>query len=1181
MKAVLRKQHFKIAALALVALVAGANTPAHADDTTTGKTGTTIVFSKNTAQGLYGSSASNETKANQWFAFLRHNIAHVQIQSSNYPKLNTNGSGAFADNHNDMLFNSEGELRVTNYHAGSYDQVCLAVIAPKGYRFTRYQWEVDKATLTSNASKEVNTCSLCEFTYDANGNIAPKADSLKITQSLDKWDVTLANGSNVLYFRLSTGVKNQVDVFFKSLKLTYDIDQPFASQLPNSDATSTFHSGLLDFGTFSNNNKGAGYNVYQDANLNDLQEVSLYSKSTTEGSTVSKVTSPETVTVDDNQYYVAAQNGDYYMEAPAKFRIVGATLNFRKYDKTEDVSSITSGSAYVITDGDGHYLNNNNGTISVGTSASEATQWTVTKSSSSSSSSSYTIKNGDYYLALNSLNALTLSESSDTWSWSSSNGFYQRSGRYYYYYYYYDTTNSKWTVGSSSLNYSNSYTNKLQSVTIGGSFTANAYLANDNNTTSEDGVTVNSSNASATITLSDYNNDAIHFQISGLAEGATALYNVNLQLMPLNPEIQNITVNSAVTSGDKTVTHATTTTSEDFTFSNGSEDYVTVIVPKDYENADATVTFSGAYNESQGKWYTNGENANNANGGYSNYFLVNSTADNGTGDNVSLDLTKTTYPTDRTSATQAGTVGLTSTNIADVAAGKDHQLKDTEFKKSDAKYSNVTLSSTDTDAKTYYIYTADVPTYNILNGVGTQHIDFRYYKLAVKREVANETPKVEIVPLYTATLKGKNNKQSNIDADKSETLDENTTFFGAQVTAKASSGEARGYLTSADVVSAIKEAVKAEAEKDGSTFKYSSDDALRGMLYLDMSSLKSVDVTAFDADFNNSTADNCLYFMHEGFSRDNVQNVIAKEGEKDYKAVSNIVVKDQQPFFAPHDFTTGTYTASYVRESTNGKALVKNMAVVLPFSISLDGEGHVKTASDNIDSTITYYNLTSQGELKNMNQGQGAGLTYGAKMTAITDGTASANKPYYVQKSDDAEAGFSYTITDAKFVATPALNTVDNSEHLTNQASDDAWKAVGTYAGVTPTNDNTKWYFAKEMLWKSGALKNSKKFNVLPFRAYFVDEAATTEDVKQAKIVFSDDDIVTNGISNVNAENNGLTIAAANGAIMISADANTRYAVYTAAGQMVACGTLAAGESRTVKAQQGLYIVNNVKTIVK
>ena len=1194
MKQGLLTRHFRLPVLVLIALAAVLPTQLFAQ---TGQTGTTIVFSKNTAKGLFSSSAGESDKTKQYFGFLRHNIAHVQIVTSSQYKndegkfgLSSNGSGIFKDVNNDMLLYTKDDVDYITVSTPTWSKyVYLAIIAPKGYRFTRYEWAIGAVKTGepfATSSSDITGASIYRYTYGENDAIVKSDETCSLTQGTGNFNNTLTNGSNILYFCVEMPNSSQINTMFvKSLKLTYVIDQPFDNQLPNSNQTSTFHSGLLDFGEFStktsSKNSETVYNVYQNNNLTDLQEVSLYSKSTAEGSTVSKVSSPEIVTVGDNQYYVAAQNGDYYMEAPAKFRIIGATLKFVKptsnitaYTYT-DATSITDGSSYIITDGNGHYLNNNNGTISVGTEASTATQWTV-----SSNSSGYTIKNSNKYLHYSSNNnngiySLSLSSrSSSSWSWSSDKGFYftktttDRSGTTTTTYYYLTGNTSAWSLSTTKVDIAKLRTRSNGTTYTAGDFTANAYKADDKSTLSEQGETLSSDNASATITLSNYNNDAIHFNISGLADGASALYNVSLQLLPLNPELQNLSVATQHNNDD--LYGATAFSAENYEFNGGNE--VMIVVPVSEKNDEHTLTFLDAYNENRTQWYTTGKNESAGPADYSNYFLVNSAADNGENDAVSLNVNSSTYPSDRNKATQAGTVELLATNIDKVYSGEATTLQDNVFSKTTANYQDATVTPDADKASTYYIYTADVPTYNILpNGIGTQHIDYRYYTLKVICKSSDETAVAEIVPLYTATLKGKNNKNTGILADNSETLDESTKFYGVKVTAKASTegAPAKGILSSEQVVTAVKAAVKK---------KYSID-SLRGMLYLDLSSLATVDYDNFDEAFHNSTADNCLYFMYPGFHRSGITNAIAKESaeSKVYKAVSNIVVKDQQPFFTPYDFTTGTYTASYERESTNGKAKVKNMAVVLPFSISLDDNGHVKTASDATDNTITYYNLTSQGDLKNRNE-DSDGLTYGALMTAITGGTAEANKPYYVQKSENADAGFSYTITDAKFVATPELT--DNSESLTNQAAEGAWKAVGTYAGVTPDNANNKWYFAKEMLWKSGALKASKKFNVLPFRAYFEGTAATA-DVKQAKIVFSDDDIVTNGISNVNAENNGLTIAAANGAIMISAAANTRYAVYTAAGQMVACGTLAAGESRTVKAQPGLYIVNNVKTIVK
>ncbi len=1184
---------FTFAALSLIALATAFPTRALAQSA--GKTGTTIVFDKNTSHGLYGSQASGSTESSQYFTYLRHDVTHVQMQSSNKPILGDNGTGTFANNDNDMRFETGNNyLSVTNFFPSAssyYNHVYLAVVAPKGYRFTRYQWEIDKAVKV-NTTTTVSTASICQYTYDANGNVKPMADSLKITSGLDKWDVTLNQGSNILYFRTTSGnTSAAVSILMKSLKLTYVIDQPFENQLPGTDLSENIHTGLLDLGEFSANGNGfISFNYSQPAS--DLQEVSFYQGSNGSVSAIK----PSGVTVDDGQYYVAASNGDYYVEAPKKFRIIGAKLNFLKKDvsgtKTEltytDVTSITSGSKYIISDGKGNYLSQDGSDIITDTDPAKATEWTIT-----SNYSGYTIKSGNYYLALTSDNSYSepyLRTSSFTWQWSSSYGFYYTyttrhgwsSTTHYVSLVYNDGWVTKSTTSSSDRP---TGTNKLQTRTIttttgvsytAGNFTATPYTREN---TAMDGVSVNDDNTTASVSLTNYNNDAIHFSIGGLGNGEVALYNVSLMLLPLNPELHNLSVASKTSDG--TIRENTTSfSSENFTFNSGNA--VTVIVPQTESDKECSVVFQNAYNEDRTLWYTTGQNENDpSKGNYSNYFLVNSAADNG-GTSVSLDNDKLPSPAARVEATQAGKKKLTSTNIEQVIAGTAKILEDMNFSKTDANYTDATVTP-DGNAETYYIYTADMPTWNIMpTGTGTKHIDYRYYTLNVNCVTQKEEPVVTIVPVYTSTLKSQNHKNSSIAADGNK-LD-TKTFFGVKVTAEVATGSygtPEGYLTSEQVVDAIHEAVAKKAKSD-ETFKVNSDDDLRGMLYLDLSNLKSVDYAKFDEDFNNSTADNCLYFMYTGFHRGNVQNTISKLANGTFEATSNIVVRDQQPFFTPYDFTTGRYTVTYDREATSGlDNKVKNMAVVLPFDVQLDGKGHLKNASDEVNQdNITYHNITASGELTSVSKDEPhQGLTYGIKASVTTDDKAEANKPYYV--TTDA-AGFKYVISGVTFKAsgTIAGGKATPAELVNN--TEGTWTAIGTYAGVQPkageTEGKGKWYFSKDFFWNAAQLRQNDHFNIRPFRAYFVTTDQTND--SKAQVVFNDTDIKPTGINGVTTQSD-LLITASHGTITLKAQANAVYAIYTVAGQAVAKGQLTAGESRSVSVAQGVYVVNNQKIIVK
>lgn len=1176
-------QRFTFAALSLIALATAFPTQALAQSA--GKTGTTIVFDKSTSHALYGSNASGSDATTQYFAYLRHDITHVQMMCSNNSTLGTNGAGTFAENNNDMLFESNGYLSATTGNSSQY--VYLSIIAPKGYRFTRYQWEVDKAVISSTKA-EISNASIAQYTYNGS-EVSLTNNSLSITSDLQNWDVTLNQGSNILYFRVDMGSTTQSRVYIKSLKLTYVLDQPFESQLPGTDLSDNIHTGLLDLGKISNNknafpdaNGGNGYISFgANTSATDLQTVNFYQGS---NGTVEKA-SNVAVKVDDDQYYVAASNGEYYVEAPKKFRIIGAKLNFLKKDVEGttytygDVSSPTNGGTYILSDGNGHYLNLNGSSIVTGTDPKTATEWTITKSRNN-----YYIKSGSYYLIVNwswnnssyTYTLATSSSSSSSWRWSSGDGFYNYSYTRYLVY-----SNNTWTLSSTSQ----SDANKLQTrtETTGVSFTAGDFTATpytrDNQENSANAKELNDDNTSDVIDLSDYNNDAIHFNISGLKEGEVALYNVSLMLLPLNPELQHLSVASKV--GDDEV-HPNTTSfsSENFEFNDKAN--VTVIVLETEKGKPCTVVFQNAHNEDGTKWYDKGGNENDpTQGNYSNYFLVNSSADNGGSNAVNLNINATPVPDARTSATKAGTAQLFATNIEKVATGEADHLEDNTFDKVAAKYDNATLTP-DGEAKTYYIYTADMPTWNILptSAKGEKHIDFRYYTLNVICKVVKEEPVVTIVPIYKSTLKSQNHKNTSIAANGNN-LDTETTFFGVKVgykLAQGSAGEAEGNLLSKDVVEAIDVAIN-DAVNNG-TISIQEGDARRGMLYLDLSSLKSVDYTYFDDKFHNSVADNCLYFMYKGFSRDKIENAIAIKDNGTYEAVSNIRIYDQQPFFSPYDFTTGTYTVTYEREGTSTvsgstKAFVKDMSVVLPFDVQLDGKGHLKTASDATDESITYHVITGSGELTRVSTEEShQELTYGVKATEVDADKAEANKPYYVTTAE--EKGFTYVITGTSFKKTGTVNgTQVTMGDLTNTVG--TWTGIGSYSGDQISKAANRWYFSKNLFWKSGQLSGDH-FNSRPFRAYF--DTTDNTNANNAKVVFNDSDIMPTGISGVTTGSE-LIISASHGTITLKAQADAAYAIYTVAGQTVAKGLLTQGESRSVSVAQGVYIVNNQKIIVK
>ena len=1157
----------------------------NADQTT--KKGVTITMDANSSTQLFGNNASGSSKETQYFGFLRHNIAHVQIITSNASTLTSNGDSLFSGIDNDMLFKTYDEEKRLSFCSNSSSKIVYAqLVAPKGYRIARYQMTFDTDNSTSGST-------VTQYSYDADGNVV---DGTSVATADGSCDQTLANSANVLYFRFDMGATSG-QVVFKTLQVTYVIDQSLSAQLPNDDGEIKMHTGLLDPGTFSLNSKN--FWSFDRTAVTDQQEATIVNSNGEKQTTVQKV--------DGEQYFVLAANGDYYIEAPQKFRVVGATLKFLRYGTQtsgdyEDVTSMAAGD-YIITDGT-NYLNLSSGSVTNGTSASSATVWTV---SQASNGTSWNIKSGNYYLVLTTSTSqsggrpggqatttygvgASTSLSNGAWIWDSSNNCFKGSSSTSSpHYIAYVTTTTGWGPNQSTTTQwgiSESSHAKVQQkqVAAASDYTATVYNR-DNSAAATDGtLQLTEDNASATLTVSDYNNDAIHFNISGLASGATALYNVNLRFLPLNPEVQTLQVAAKTTDG---VVGSNEVTPVNYIFHNGED--VKVLVPKNAASP-YQIVFRKAENEEKTLWYTQGVNNNNlaSTGGYSNYFLVGSTAYNTSG---LLDASATPYPDARVDADKAGSKALKATNIDDVYAGTASTLTDNTFAVGDGGMETVSL--TDQTSKTVYVYSADMPTWNIMPSTVSSkknHIDYRFYTITVKPVVEKETPVVTVKPIYKETLKGAPNKTSSSLSSDGNTLDQTHTYVGVTVTSKADdNGTAYGVLTNTEIINAIRKAMK-----EGS-YGFDETDPMRGILYVDMSGLNTItgetdsdNKNKWDA-FNDSTADNCLYFMPVGFTR-NVKNTVAKTTAGGYEAVGDIVLQDQQPFFTPYSFTTGTRKASYTRTgtadgATSVKATVKNMTSVLPFSVSLNSEGYLKTSSDVTDNSVTFHNITGYGEVTAVSSQTGKDVTYAMVATAVTDGKAEANKPYYVTSTTP---GFEFNIVGAQFEKTPEASSTE-TDHVTESLdrTSNNWTAHGTYAGVTPQANNKSgvgvWYFAQNLFWNSAQLTQYSNVNVRPFRSYYktTDTTPATQNQAKATVVFDENDVTPTGISDISAAEGDLTVNVGHGTMTLTAAGATRYATYTVGGQLVASGQLAQGASRTIQVPAGVYVVNNRKVVVK
>lgn len=119
------------------------------------------------------------------------------------------------------------------------------------------------------------------------------------------------------------------------------------------------------------------------------------------------------------------------------------------------VTSITSGTAYLISDGNGNYLTLNGTSLTNTTDPAEATLWTVT-----GDSDGYTINSGDRYLRYYyySLTTTTTAGNATTWSYSNNSGFYYTSSFFGSTTYYLRTNDSAWQASTTNSNNGAPYT---------------------------------------------------------------------------------------------------------------------------------------------------------------------------------------------------------------------------------------------------------------------------------------------------------------------------------------------------------------------------------------------------------------------------------------------------------------------------------------------------------------------------------------------------------------------------------------------------------------------------------------------------------------------------------------------------------------------------------------------------
>lgn len=712
-------------------------------------------------------------------------------------------------------------------------------------------------------------------------------------------------------------------------------------------------------------------------------------------------------------------------------------------------------------------------------------------------------------------------------------------------------------------------------------------------------VDVTSDTPSGYIEVTGLNNDAVKFTVQakdGAAPSADleAQLTMELTLEALNPYVQKMDV---VCKGTKDGTEHTLTqqyVTTDFQIGSGTTSFY---VPTNFAGTSLTFSFDNVQNSHHDNTYfddtTSKEN--------SRYYFVKSPYYNIVNEDLhgkASTVADHTY-TDKVNTTVVGDKAFlfnNSDSLLSTQLGKEgayfHEYlfsmdKYTSKTGTGGTFSVLKMNTNNTteepSEKTFYLFVADETRYNISPATGMRHLYYSFYKGTLKLEAQEYTPSFTYEKLYDETLK----KDGTID---------NNAYYGVKLGLSNSSSTdfQEGYLT-------VKQITKQLADDIANTNVTTPVDT-KHILYIDATNLYTVlhdgtsTATAADGmgNFNTlrgSLADNALIYLPH-VTTTTYNNFARKMIGGAFTACNDIVLTDQQPFYAPSDISLDAdKKVIYSRKFTANNGRAKYATLMLPFAMAVSNDGIYSKGS----YVLQFYDIPSSGFLSNVKPITTEGDNYygNANFTKLSGATTTeANHPYFVEVTayDENESDVSFTIVQGgtTLKATPTVDngkeTAGTTTSTTINGANVTFTHKATYAGEQKVKDSNTFYFATNKLFSSRNLADGKYVKLRPFRSYFAydGEASNALLLSYLNIGFNPEENTSNIMLPGPNANNGLLVTTHKGCISVKANDDAIVSIVNMAGWSI-CGdrNVSAGESFTVAAAPGVYVVNKFKVIVK
>ena len=1167
--------------------------------------GQNVTISPSSGNLIAGLTYTGEVGFEQgWSSLWRHNQLPLTLHVSD--KTDLTASGVLKDPAGNISLDTNQNLYVVA--GGEAVSTLMSISLPKGFRFTGYRIvllnningkTINNSTHASMSKRLYETGS----SFDYNNPLASTAVMGGTNETkeyvIERTSKTETDMGNNLYFYFWHASNGFYGATIKSIELYFTAESEFQAEgVPGtpdeiiSDGVnmvgSEFTTGKLDLGVIQPNTKGSStYYSYNYENVIDLTAKNwLYQEDAVSGGKLPETAGSGKIQVlqNGNQLYYALGNGTYYIETPTEtknqngksiplgYRITGAKINAHygtaagssivSFDSKTGTISYTTSGLWGTTN---YYLQTD------GTWGNSPVQWTHTKTGK--------LQSGNYYLTVQKYtsNGRTSYIANGTTNKDEASAFTISNNQVKYGDLYLSRYSNDRARFYSDNDYAATWTANQGSVT-NPAYTPSDFTLSIYGTKAGDVVEmakVSNNNKDLTLEVSDLNNDAVKFTISGLADGAKALITYNLKMEQLNPFINTLDIVCHSKKADN-LQMTQQFTSNDFQVAGGQ---FLFYVPSDFvgEGGTCKFTFENLSSKYMDNTYGKGTTGNSRN------YLVKSAYYNTYGDGKQYQAKGTELASDKVYSEECGDQAFKFNNAADLEAAGSTATASTleEYPYSEALYSSQGGTFTSdielaiNGEKKCYLFAGDETRYNIAPTTAMEHRYYAYYLMDIQLLVKDYKAECDLKELYKTTC---------YEGDLEKPM-YGGTFKAYDTETGAEIPSSKAYLT----VNMMKQALATALEKNGA----STDQ----ILYLDYTNLYSVLVESKEsmAEMKNQLNPNCLIFfpVRTAYNED---NYVQKTLSGGFRACKNIVLTDKQPFYSPYNISVPTENyAAYTREIThemNGKATLATL--VLPFSIALSEGVH----SNDFCSLRLYQMQGEDGMTADKEEGaNGKDFWTLAKFNPVGDGLTQPNTPYLVEVqspsikdnetfviqqygsdvsatvADETVAG-NYMNDDYTFTGETANGTINGTAHT--------FTHYGSYSGKKLQKDGGWFYFSQGKFFNSKNL--SYKYDhvyVYPFRAYFAHQASNGAKLMAGFNVTFDDPLVT-GIGSVtkDSDRSGVQLTAGRGSLSIKAYETVNVVVYSATGATMFRSTLTAGESKTIALTPGIYVVNGKKVII-